>query len=356
LKPVSRFEHIIESLSEGLIAIDSDLTVTVFNQAAEELTDIPRSLAVGKPIAEVLEQDGWVVDLAVKSITEEKVFAEYEGELQRRFGPPVPVAATVSPLFSDIGEVDGAILLLREVSGARLLEMDSTRRDRLALIGTFAAGIAHEVKNPLGGIKGAAQLLARKLSGQELKEYTDVITRETDRLSGILDDILNFANPRKPRAEPLNIHQILDYAREMVPIPDDRSILIEYDPSIPPVTGDREQLVQVFINLIKNGVEALSKGGTVRIITRTVTDFHLAEPGLSRRNMVSITVKDNGCGIAPENLDKLFTPFFTTKKKGTGLGIAIAFRIVKEHGGFFSVESSHGEGTEVSVYLPIGEE
>ncbi len=356
MKPVSHFEHIIESISEGLVAIDSDLTITVFNQAAEELTDIPRSLAIGKPIADVLAQDGWVVDLTVKSITEEKIFAEYEGELRHRFGPPVPASATVSPLFSDIGKVDGVVLLLREISGARLLEMDSTRRDRLALIGTFAAGIAHEIKNPLGGIKGAAQLLARKLSGQELKEYTNVITRETDRLSGILDDILNFTSPRKPRSEQHNIHQILDYAREMVPLPDDRLILIEYDPSIPPVTGDREQLVQVFINVIKNGVESLSEGGTVRIITRTVTDFHLAEPGVSGRSMASITVKDNGCGIVPENLDKLFTPFFTTKKKGTGLGIAIAFRIVKEHSGFFSVESSHGEGTEVSVYLPISEE
>ena len=353
---MSLSENILDSLSEGLIAMDSTLRVTAFNQGAEKITAIPRSLAVGKSITHVVEKDGWVADLAGKSIREEKVFAEYEGEIHQRFGSPVPVAATVSPLFSDIGKVDGAVLLLREISGARLLEMDSTRRDRLALIGTFAAGIAHEIKNPLGGIKGAAQLLARKLSGQELKEYTDVITRETDRLSGILDDILNFASPRKPRSEQHNIHQILDYAREMVPLPDDRSILIEYDPSIPPVTGDREQLVQVFINLIKNGVEALSEGGNVRIITRTVTDFHLAEPGLSRRNMVSITVKDNGCGIAPENLDKLFTPFFTTKKKGTGLGIAIAFRIVKEHGGFFSVESSHGEGTEVSVYLPIGEE
>ena len=231
---MSLSENILDSLSEGLVAIDSDLTVTVFNQAAEELTGIPCSLTIEKPIAEILEQDRWIVDLAGKSMKEEKIFAEYEGELHRRLGHPVPVSATVSPLFNDIGKVDGVVLLLREILGARLLEMDSTRRDRLAIIGTFAAGIAHEVKNPLGGIKGAAQLLARKLSGQELKEYTDVITRETDRLSGILDDILNFANPRKPRLELLNIHQILDYAREMVPLPNGRVDTHRVRPQYPP--------------------------------------------------------------------------------------------------------------------------
>jgi len=346
-------ENILDSLSEGLIAMDSSLRVTVFNQGAEKITALPRSLAVGKNIAHVIERDGWVTDLVGKSIREEKVFSEYEGEIHQRLGPVVPVAATVSPLFDDDGKADGAVLLLREISGARLLETDSTRRDRLALIGAFAAGIAHEIKNPLGGIKGAAQLLARRLSSADLKEYTDVITGETDRLSAILDDILNFSNPRKPRSEQLNVHQILDYAREMVTLPEGRSIVVEYDPSIPPVAGDREQLLQVFINIIKNGVESLSDGGTVRIITRIVTDFHLAGQGVSGRNMASITVIDNGCGIAQGNIDNIFTPFFTTKKGGTGLGIAIAFRIVKEHGGLFSVKSSHGEGTEVSVYLPV---
>ncbi|MFQ5330387.1 MAG: nitrogen regulation protein NR(II) [Thermodesulfobacteriota bacterium] len=350
---MSLSENILDSLSEGLIAMDSALRVTAFNQGAEKITALPRSLAVGKSISHVIEKDGWVTELAGKSMREEKAFSEYDGEIHQRLGPPLPVSATVSPLFNDTGKVDGVVLLLREIAGTRLLETDSTRRERLALIGAFAAGIAHEIKNPLGGIKGAAQLLARKLSDQELKEYTDVITREADRLSAILDDILNFASPRKPRPEQLNIHQVLDYAREMVPLPKGRSLLIEYDPSIPPVTGDREQLVQVFINIIKNGVESLSDGGTVRIITRTVTDFHLAEPGVRGRSMASVTVKDNGCGIAPENLDKLFTPFFTTKKEGTGLGIAIAFRIVKEHGGLFTVESSHGDGTELSVYLPV---
>ncbi|MFQ5586309.1 MAG: nitrogen regulation protein NR(II) [Thermodesulfobacteriota bacterium] len=350
------FENIIDGLNEGLIAVDRSLRITVFNHAAEGLTGIPCSLTIGKSIATVVEKDGWLVDLARKSMVEKKVFVEYEGKLHIRLGPPAQVVGTASPLFNDLGMIDGAILLLKELSGVRLLETDSTRRDRLALIGTFAAGIAHEIKNPLGGIKGAAQLLARKLNSKELLEYTDVIVRETDRLNDIIDNILNFANPRKRKLKPLNIYKVLDAAINMVSCSHDRSIYLEYDPSLPAIFGNREQLMQVFINLLKNAVEAVDKGGKVWIRTRMVTDFHLAEPGSKGRMMASITVKDNGCGIAPNNLDKLFTPFFTTKKKGTGLGIAIAFRIVKEHGGFLSVESSPGEGTEVSVYLPIGEE
>jgi len=356
LKPEPQFEHIIESLSEGLIVMDGNLCVTVFNQGAEKITAMPRSLALGNSIGAVLDRDPWIAATAVKSMEEKKVFAEHEGRLHRRLGTTIPVVATFSPLYNRYGDIDGTVLLLKEVWGARLLEIDSIRRDRLALIGTFAAGIAHEVKNPLGGIKGAAQLLERRLGAKDLTEYTDVITRETDRLSGILDEVLNFATPRKPRQDRLNIHQVLDRARALLPLPEGTELKLEYDPSIPAVIGDGEQLVQVFINLIKNAIEALSQEGEVRIMTRMATDFHLAEPGLKGNKVVLVKVKDNGCGIAPEDLDKLFTPFFTTKPKGTGLGIAIAYTIVKEHGGLFSVESSPGEGTEVSVFLPADEE
>jgi two-component system nitrogen regulation sensor histidine kinase GlnL len=356
LKPSSIHEHIIENLGEGLIGIDRSMIINVYNQLAEKITGISRSLSIGRPIAEVMQKNIWIVEMAEKTIRKGKVYAEYEGKLYQNFENTIPVLITTSPLLDSDGNPSGVIVLLKEISGIRLLEVDSIRKDRLAIIGTFAAGIAHEVRNPLGGIKGAAQLLSRSGKDKDIDEYTKIIVRETDRLNNILEDILNFANPKDLKLKAINIHEVLDSAMKMVPLPKDISILLEYDPSLPPILGDNEQLTQVFINLIKNAAEAIDKSGEVKILTRMVTDFHLIESGYKGIKIASIEIRDNGCGIPSDNLDKIFTPFFTTKPKGTGLGIALSFRIIKEHGGFFRIESSLDKGTNVFIYLPIAEE
>ncbi|MEE9591639.1 MAG: ATP-binding protein [Thermodesulfobacteriota bacterium] len=356
MKSSSIHEHIIENLGEGLIGIDRSMTINVYNQLAEKITGIPRSLTIGKPITEVMQSNTWVVEMAEKTLREGKSYAEYEGKLYQSFKNAIPVIITTSPLLDSDGDPSGVIVLLKDISGIRLLEVDSIRKDRLAIIGTFATGIAHEVRNPLGGIKGAAQLLSRMGKNNDIDEYTDIIVRETDRLNNILEDILNFANPKGLKLKAINIHEALDSAMKMVALPKDIFITLEYDPSLPPILGDKEQLTQVFINIIKNSVEAIDKSGEVRILTRMVTDFHLIESGYKGTKIASIEIRDNGCGIPSENLDKIFTPFFTTKPKGTGLGIALSFRIIKEHGGFFRIESSPDKETKVFIYLPIAEE
>ncbi len=354
--PPSLSESIIENLAEGLIYFDSSTIIAAYNQMAEKITGMPSSFAVGRSFADVFSRDCWLVDMLRKTLEEGKVIAECEGTISQRFGSPLPVVVTASPVFGTDGRQKGVVATMRDLSGIRPLELDSLRKERLAFIGVFAASIAHEIKNPLGGMRGVAQLLSRKVSGGELREYSDIIIKEVDRLNKLIEEILDFSKPKELKLRSLNIHKILDNVLVLVARPRGVSISLEYDPSLPHIRGDGEQLTQVFMNFIKNAIEAIEGSGEVRILTRMVTDFHLVEEGLKGIKMVSVEVRDDGRGIRPENLEKVFTPFFTTKPTGTGLGMAIAYKVIKDHGGLFGIESSPGAGTKVVVYLPVAEE
>ncbi|MBI5875724.1 MAG: PAS domain-containing sensor histidine kinase, partial [Deltaproteobacteria bacterium] len=301
-------------------------------------------------------------DMLEKTLKQGKLFIEHENIISQRMGGGMeamaPVGVTTSTVLDANGEIIGAVALLRDLSSIKSITEESIRKDRLAFLGTFAAGVAHAVKNPLGGIRGAAQLLSRKVKETGLIEYTDIIIREVDRLNRILEEVLDFANPRKINPKPLNIHEVLDTVILLggAMTGEKAAHLIKsYDPSLPPVVGDKEHLTQVFLNLIKNSIEAVDKTGEIMVNTRILTDFHLVEEGYKAAQMASIEIKDNGCGISKHDMEKLFTPFFTTKAKGSGLGLALSFRIIKEHGGFFRIESDKGKGTVVSIFLPIAE-
>ncbi|OGP30459.1 MAG: hypothetical protein A2073_05725 [Deltaproteobacteria bacterium GWC2_42_11] len=353
-------ENIIESLAQGVIAVDNLMNITVFNQAAEKITGISSSYAVKRHFTDVFTRDRWLHDIMNATIKKCNVFTEYEGSIVQRYGTPRSVSVTTAPVFNTKGDMIGAVVILKDTSHIKPLEQESARRDRLAFIGTFAASLAHEVKNPLGGIRGAAQLLSKRLKEKTFREYTDLIIRESDRLNSIMEDILEFANPKKINPLPVNIHKILDDVLMLQQCTIDargiNNIIREYDPSIPPILGDSEQLMQVFLNIIKNSIEAVGKNGEVRIITRVAADFHLIEERYRGGKFAEIEVRDNGCGIPEEYIEKIFTPFFTTKKKGSGLGLAISLKIIKEHGGFFRIDSTQGKGTVVSVLLPITRE
>jgi len=182
------------------------------------------------------------------------------------------------------------------------------------------------------------------------------LAKEADRLNLILNDMLDFARPARLDRKPLNIHKVLDSVvlllMEGLPA---EAFVKAYDPSIPDVLGDENQLTQVFLNLVKNAREALGKDGEIRLTTRIITEFHLVEDGSASGKMVSVEVKDNGCGIKEEDLEKIFTPFFTTKPKGSGLGMAITLKLIKEHNGLLKIDSTPGEGTAVTVFLPVAE-
>ncbi|MBI2412999.1 MAG: PAS domain-containing protein [Deltaproteobacteria bacterium] len=356
VRGMASYEDILENLSEGLIAVDIDGRVSVFNQSAEKMAGVSRSLVIGKQLKDAFRRDERLVEMLTKTLREGRLFAEYEEKLHRRLGGTLPVGITTSQVFDADGNVTGASALIKDLSGIKSLEAGSLRKERLAYIGTFAANLAHEIRNPLSGIRGAAQLLAKKVKDESLADYMRVIMKEADRLNLILNDMLDFARPARLDRKPLNIHKVLDSVALLLKdgMPPD-AFVRAYDPSIPDVLGDENQLTQVFLNLVKNAKEALGKKGEIRLTTRIITEFHLIEDGSASGKMVSVEVRDNGCGIKEEDLEKIFTPFFTTKPKGSGLGMAITLKIIKEHNGLLKIDSTPGEGTTVTVCLPIAE-
>jgi two-component system nitrogen regulation sensor histidine kinase GlnL len=347
------YEDIIENLAEGVIGVDLERKVTVFNQSAEKMAEASRSSVMGRPVEDVFGPGSRLVEMLTKTLREGRPIAEYEEMLKRRFSGDLPVGITTSQVFGTDGGLSGAVALVKDLSGVKSLEAGSLRKERLAYLGALAANIAHEIKNPLSGIRGAAQLLSRRIKDERLNEYMDVIVREADRLNGILNEVLGLARPSRARKRPMNVHKVLDSVVLLMREGDGPLFIKGYDPSLPDVLGDPNRLTQVFLNIVKNAKEAAAKKGEIRITTRMITEFHLAGEGCPAGKMASIEIRDNGRGIRHEDLEKVFTPFYTTKPGGSGLGMAISLKIIKEHGGLLKMDSTPGRGTTVSVWLPI---
>ncbi len=347
-------EDVLESLPDGIIGVDNRLYIRCFNQEAEALCEVSRTTAIGRSLGYIFPKDTDFVDSISSAINTGRLLTDHPETLSRRFAGPVAVGITTNRIFDNNGEVIGALAAIKDRSGIKAMEGATLRKDRLAYIGTFAANLAHEIKNPLGGLRGAAQLITRKTDDTRLTDYADLIIREADRLNSIVENMLDFSRPARMEAKELNIHQLLDSTVSL--LTDEGVELIRaYDPSLPPISGDAGTLRQVFLNLIKNGVEATAntgRQGTVRIETRMGTDFHLAEEGARPGKMAEILIHDNGTGIEKTDMEQVFTPFFTTKSKGSGLGMALSLKIVHEHHGLIKIDSIPGKGSTITVYLP----
>lgn len=259
--------------------------------------------------------------------------------------------------------VDCRVSMMQQAAQAEalLVEMsDVTRRNRIsrenALLIQHGAGrqmirrLAHEIKNPLGGLRGAAQLLERQLDSEELKEYTDVIISEADRLAGLVDTLLGPGGP--PNKKPLNIHELLEYVIRLVQaeLGDHITVNRDYDPGLPDIELDRDQMVQAFLNLVQNAATALEGRGTITLRSRAVMNFTIGE---HRYPVVAnIEVEDDGPGIPPELQDSIFYPLVTTRAEGTGLGLPAAQELISRHGGLIEFESRPGR-TVFQVRIPL---
>jgi two-component system nitrogen regulation sensor histidine kinase GlnL len=320
---------------------------------------------VGKPASAVFSDNPSVVGQIEKTFSSGRSYSDYEAELAVRNRPPLPVGLVSSALLDGEGNPVGVILTVRDQSGVRDLKERMRRSDRLAAIGMIAAGIAHEIKNPLVGVRGAAQLLKSELrSGKDvgdsrsMVEYLDVILKEADRLNSVLEGILDFTRVKPREMRKHNIHSILDRVLLLNEESARRSGIILsrlYDPSLPEVLGDADQLIQVFLNIIRNAVEAMPGGGKLTVVTRMSDQFTSVQADGKKHRLMVVKVGDTGPGIRQEHLQDIFAPFFTTKDKGVGLGLALSYQIVQEHLGTIRVESQEGEGTTFSVYLPLAE-
>jgi len=352
---------IISGIVDGVIVADEAGNVLIWNRAIEEMTGIAAADALGKQARAVLAENPAVVSQIEKTLATGRSYSDYEAELAARHREPLPVGLVSSVLSDEEGRPQGVILSIRDQRGVRDLKDRMRRADRLAAIGQIAAGIAHEIKNPLVGIRGAAQLLKSELrdaAGDSLIEYLDVILKEADRLNSVLEGILDFTRVSPRERGGFNIHSILDRAlllNEGTARQNNVVLAREYDPSLPDVVGNQDQLMQVFLNIVKNAVEVMPSGGRLTVVTRMSDLFTSVQADGRKHRLMVVKVSDTGPGIRQEHLQDIFAPFFTTKDKGVGLGLALSYQIVQEHLGTIRVESREGEGATFSVYLPLGE-
>ncbi|HEX9779153.1 MAG TPA: ATP-binding protein [Geopsychrobacteraceae bacterium] len=347
---------ILENVEDAVIALDQKGLITLFNPAAQTFTGISEKQCLGRSFAELFKHQKNLCSLALTTLTEGRSISDHE-TVKLQGARPRPMSVTASPLFSADGKQRGAVLILRDQTQVRKLEAAVQRADQMAMVGTMSAGLAHEIKNPLGGIKGAAQLLQRELEdGSELIEYPRIMIREAERINTIIEELLDLAKPRQPKIEPVNISQILDeimLLQKQALAGRHITFQLNLDPSIPPTLGDRDLLIRLFLNLIKNAGEAAPHGGEIIIESRIDSEYHLSRPDGRSVPVILITVSDNGPGIAPEVLERIFTPFYTTKTGGSGLGLAICQKIITDHGGFLKIAPRPAGGTSAEVSLPL---
>ncbi|AJE04040.1 two-component system sensor histidine kinase NtrB [Geobacter pickeringii] len=351
------YANIIDSVGDGVIVIDTEGRVALMNPAAEEITGLSRRQAQGNLFLTLFREVEILREMVEKTASSGMSISDHENIVIRKAKHLTPVSATTCPLMLASGEMTGTILMLRDLTSIRELEDAVRHADRLSTLGTLAAGLAHEIKNPLGGIKGAAQLLDLELpEGSELRDNVRIMVKEVERVNRIVEELLALASPRRLTLAPTNLHKVLgDIVTLQKRATEGRTISFQqqFDPSIPPILVDEALLTQLFLNLVKNAVEAVDNGGVVRITSRVISDYSMTQKGERRSRLVAVEVSDDGPGIPKEQLEQLFTPFFTTKAKGTGLGLAICQKIVSEHRGMIKVESAPGTGTTFTVMVPL---
>lgn len=349
-----RQTNVFAKMREGVIAIDKTGTVTVVNAAARSLLG---AVEEGKRLADVPSE---IADLLRTTLERETPVSDFETIITNPTGQQVPLMVSSSCLMTESGAISGAAVLLYDLTMIKTLERNVQRADRLSSIGTLAAGMAHEIKNPLVSIKTFTQLLSDRYKDPEFRAtFEEVVPHEVDRIDTIVSRLLDFARPRPVAYTHVNIRRTVD---EVVALLENQLrkafVTVEMDVPDQPyfISGDDQQLHQVFLNLFLNAIDAMKQRGqgTLRIKIRSGYFFkrRKSASSLVERKCVRITVTDSGHGIAPERLPEIFTPFFTTKPEGCGLGLAVVHSIIEEHGGEIDVASVVGEGTTFTVSLP----
>ena len=353
------YEAVLAGLPDAVIAVDSDTRVVFWNAAAEEVVKRSARRAVGRALKDIFPFDDSLIRRLSETLATGESRSESETAVETTENRRVPVSLVTAPIFARDGSVEGAVAVLRDLSRIQQLENEVRRGETLAAAGRMAIGLAHEIRNPLGAIRGAVQLLQRELGQRSpLTEYTGVLLKEVDRVNRVIEMLLDLSRPVQVRRVPLNLHQVFDRVallHEEGARQKGVTIVRRYDPSLPGILGDEDRLVQVFHNLVRNAIEAMKDGGQLTLSSRVSANFLYGKMGTggASRTMVEAIVTDEGGGI-PEGLrQRIFDPFFTTKESGMGLGLAVCHRIMEELNGAIIVESAEGRGTTVTCFLPI---
>lgn len=349
-------KRILDAVLDGVVVVDADGRIEFVNAEACRILEISAETAAMAPLEQIVGPDHAVAKVAQAVAASGRSIIESERRVQRRFAPDVDVDVAASPLHDDDRQCSGVVIALRDRTIQRSLEEWVSERERLAAFAQIAAGIAHEVKNPLGGIRGAAELLSRRAADERGRDAADLIVREVDRITSLVDDLMVFTQGESVVLVPVNIHRILDDVVQLLsmdPLASGVQLVRAFDPSIPDLLADADRLVQVFLNLARNGLQALEGKGTLRFETRMTLDHRLSDEHGESLPTISVVVEDDGPGIPADLLDKVTTPLFTTRSGGTGLGLAVARHWVALHGGVLRIESGAEGGARVRVSLPL---
>ena len=349
---------IIDNIDDAVIAVNQSGTIILFNPAAQSFTGMSEKQALGKSFFACFSNQGSLCDLTRTALTQGRSLSDHEAVIFESSGHRKRQAGvSVSPIFSSSASRQGAIVIMHDLTQVRSLEEAVRHADRLTMVGTMAAGLAHEIKNPLGGIKGSAQLLQMELDeNPELQEYTGLIIRETERINRIIEELLDLSAPRRNRLEAVNVNKLIDEIitlhRQNVAARDIQFKLV-LDPSIPPLCGDSDLINRLFLNLLKNAWEASPDNTEITIETRIDAEYYLSVEGSRPTPLVQIRISDHGPGLSRAEIEQVFTPFYTTKEGGSGLGLPICQKIVTDHGGLLRFNERSGGGTMVTVSLPL---
>lgn len=357
-------DNILTSIEGGVFTIDKDARITLFNRGAEKITGFKKEEVLNRKCSEVFRSNLCERDCRLKeTLKTGKPFSRYDATLINKKGGTVHVNATTSALRSRNNEIIGGLEIFMDMTELKTLQDELIRAEKLTSLGQLAASVAHEVNNPLAGVLVYIRILLKKYQDKTLQVDTTEgqllkMEKELGRTSRIIKSLLDFSRQSEPNLRPIEINQAIEAALSLV----EHQINLEniklekkYEGQLPLVLADFEKIQQVMVNMILNATQAMPNGGNLTITASVANDIKIGD---SLKNTVRIDIKDTGIGISKENLDKLFTPFFTTKAKGkgVGLGLPVAHGIIEQHNGKIKVSSEPNVGTTFSIYLEVMDE
>jgi PAS domain S-box-containing protein len=350
-------DNILRSLTSGIVTVDLDGRIVTLNPAAEMLTGFFSGEVAGRYCTEVFAQTPEIGEILMETLSTRTGIAGQPLTFKRRNGTPLPVEFGTAPLRGE-GKDLGVVGMFRDLTVVRDLQNQLRRSDRLAAVGTLAAGLAHEIKNPLTSLLTFSRHLERRFDDERFRErFQRVVPRELERINAIVERLLELSRPARLQLQAVRVSALLErvvdlHANEL----EARQIRVvrEYARDVPRIDADPEALYRALVNLVGNALDAMTVGG--RLVLRARGDD--AGPGplgarRGRSRLVRVEIEDDGVGIPAAESDRIFNPFFTTKDRGTGLGLAITHKIVEEHGGSIDFTSTPGQGTTFRILLPL---
>ncbi|MEC7641630.1 MAG: ATP-binding protein [Nitrospinota bacterium] len=353
-KTKTYLHNILESLTTGVVVVDQEEKITTFNKSAGLITGCQPTKCVGKNLKDIFPRE-----LFEKTVSPLLRKGQHVQSLENVLFPKdkirVDVRVSASPVWDGSGKQIGTALILQDITRLKRLEEEVQRNQRMKAMGEMAAGIAHEIRNPLGSIELFASLLKKDLRGDNEKEpMVDHICSGVKNMERIISSILLFAQSPEPSRQKCEIssllNELLEFSSNII-VPESIKIIRRFPSGKLLANGDGDLLKQVFLNLIRNAIQAMPDGGELRLTAGENLETRKGSDK-DRRRFITITVSDTGKGISPNNVVKVFDPFFTTRSRGTGLGLAITHNIVKAHQGTIEAQSREGEGASFIVNIP----